>query len=157
MKKLLALMLAAALALSLTACGGGDGSGAAASKEVELSTENIEDYIAFSGEFTDSEYHKTILYYVSTSTIDFQAYSTVSGTFENVEITLRADIDDTGAFNEQWHLVDSDEPGVEFTFKMPANGTYSHSYGIECDRNSGKLKGSCNFTIVSVSGTYLPA
>lgn len=157
MKKLLALMLAAALALSLVACGGGDGSGGAASKGVELTTENITDYIALSGEFTESEYHQTILYYVSTSIIDFQAYSTVSGSFENVEITVRANIDDTGVLNEQWHLADSEEPGVEFTFKLPANGNYTHSYGIECDRNSGKLKGSCDFTIVSVSGTYMPA
>lgn len=157
MKKLLALMLAAALALSLAACGGGDSSGGAASKEVELTAENITDYIALSGEFTESEYHQTILYYVSTSIIDFQAYSTVSGSFENVEITVRANIDDTGVLNEQWHLADSEEPGVEFTFKLPANGNYTHSYGIECDRNSGKLKGSCDFTIVSVSGTYMPA
>lgn len=152
MKKLFALMLAATLTISLISCGGGSEK----PKEVELSKDNIADYISFSGEFTDSEYHQTLLYYVSTSTIDFQAYSTVSGTFENVEITVRANIDDTGAIGEKWHLADSDEEGVEFTFKMPASGEYSHSYGIECDRNTNRLKGNCDFTVISVTGTYIP-
>ena len=57
MKKTLALILTAALALSLAACGGSK-----KPQEIELTTENIGDYISFSGEFTDSEYHQTILY-----------------------------------------------------------------------------------------------
>ena len=124
-------------------------------KGVELTTENIGDYIAFSGEFTESEYHQTLLYYVSTSTLDFQAYSTVSGTFENVEITVQANIEDTGSLGESWHLADTDDSAVEFTFKMPSNGEYAHSYSIECDRSTNKLTGSCDFTVVSVSGTYI--
>lgn len=152
MKKLLSLMLAAALALSLTACGGSK-----KPQEIELTTENIGDYISFSGEFTDSEYHQTLLYYISTSTIDFQAYSTTAGTFNNVEITLQANIDNEGAIGEKWRLADTEDTGVEFTFKMPSSGDYSHSYGIECDRNTSRLKGSCDFTVVSVSGTYTPA
>lgn len=152
MKKALALILTAALALSLAACGGSK-----KPQEIELTTENIGNYISFSGEFTDSEYHQTILYYVSTSTIDFQAYSTAAGAFSNVEITLRANIDNEGAIGEKWHLADAEDTGVEFTFKMPSSGDYSHSYSIECDRNTSKLKGSCDFTVVSVSGTYTPA
>ena len=157
MRKILISILLAAFTISMAACGGGnEKTGSDTKEEVLLTKENIGDYISFSGEFVDSDYHKSLLYYISTSTLDFQAYSTVSGTCENVEITVRANIDDTGALGESWHLVDTDDSAVEFTFTMPSNGNYTHSYSLECNRSTAKLKGSCDFTVVSVSGTYIP-
>ena len=90
--------------------------------------------------------------------LDFQAYSTVSGSFENVEITVRANLKDKeGSLGEQWHLVDSEnKDNVEFTFKLPASGEYTSSYSIECDRNTWSLSGNSELEIVAVSGSYTP-
>lgn len=171
---LLAFFLAAAVILSLTACGSTSTSSAeekepesaatetsAASPSpapVELTKYNVGNYIAFRGEYTDSEYHSSILYYVSTSTIDFQAYGTSSGSFNNVEITVRAKIDsDLQGVGEKWHLTDTDDNEVEFTFRMPSSGDYSSSYGIECDRNSRTMAGSCDFEVIAVTGKFIPA
>lgn len=168
MKKVISIVVSLALLFSLVACssnGGNSSQGENAKPEtnkgseaVQLTVDNISDYISINGEFTDAEYHQTILYYVSTAKIDFQAYSTASGTFNNVKITVRANISETGALSEKFHLADSDNKNsVEFEFTMPANGNYNHTYSIECDRYSGKLSGSCDFTIVSVSGEFMPA
>ena len=156
MKKFISMLLAVILCLSMCACGAS--SSPAAPKEIELTKDNIGDYITISGEYKNGDYHSTILYYVSTADLDFKAYSTVAGSFSNVEITVRADLSEkTGAIGEKWHMADSeDKSKVEFTFKMPANGDYSTSYGIECDRATWKLSGSAKLEIVSVSGTFTP-
>ena len=159
MKKRISLLLALVMCLSLCACGGAEvGETTAAKEPVTLTTENIGDYITVRGEYKNGDYHSTILYYISTADLEFQAYSTVSGTFENVEITVRANLSDkTGALNEKWHLVDSDnEKSVEFTFKMPASGEYASSYSIECNRATWKLSGTSDLEIVAVSGTFIP-
>ena len=156
MKKFISLLLAIILCFSMCACGAS--SAPAAPKAVELTKDNIGDYISISGEYKNGDYHSTILYYVSTADLDFKAYSTVAGSFSNVEITVRADLSEkTGALSEKWHMADSeDKSKVEFTFKMPASGDYSTSYSIECDRATWKLSGSAKLEIVSVSGTFTP-
>lgn len=103
MKRTIAILLALLIVLSLAACGGGGSGGNASTPapstpeptpaSIELTKSNIKDYISFSGEFTNSDYHQTLLYYVSTSTIDFQAFSTVAGSFSNVKIKVRVNID----------------------------------------------------------------
>ena len=82
----------------------------------------------------------------------------MSGSFENVEITVRANLKDKeGSLGEQWHLVDSEnKDNVEFTFKLPASGEYTSSYSIECDRNTWSLAGNSELEIVAVSGSYTP-
>lgn len=166
MKKLIALFTVIVLCLNLCACAStSETSGNNISTEetpatvvepIPLTADNITDFMSISGEYTESEYHKTLMYYVSTSVIDFQAYATSAGTFDNVEISVRLNVDG-GALGTDWHLADTDDDYVKLTFKMPANGNYSHSYSIECDRNTSKLKGSCDFTILSVSGSFIPA
>lgn len=130
----------------------------APNEPIALTTENIDDYISIRGEYKNGGYHSDFLYYTSTADLDIQAYSTVSGSFENVEITIRANLDDkAGAGSEKWHLADSDnEDSAEITFKLPASGEYTSSYSIECYRNTWTLSGSSDLEIISVSGTYVP-
>lgn len=156
------MVLAIILCLSMCACGGSGSTAAptepAAPKEIELTKDNIGDYISISGEYKNGDYHSSLLYYISTADLEFKAYSTVAGSFSNVQITVRADLSEkNGSLSEKWHMADSeDKSKVEFTFKMPANGDYSTSYSIECDRATWKLSGSAKLEIVSVSGTFTP-
>lgn len=125
---------------------------------IQLTRDNINNYINMRGEYKNGDYHKNLFYYVSTADLEFQAYSTVPGSFDNVEITVRVDLSDKdGQIGENWHIVNSaDESKVEFTFKMPSNGQYNSSYSIECNRSTWKLSGNSKLAIVSVSGTYIP-
>jgi hypothetical protein len=67
------------------------------------------------------------------------------------------DSEKEGMLNEKWHLIDTEDDVIEFTFRMPAGGEYSSSYEIECNRCAWALKGDCEFEIVSVSGTFTPS
>lgn len=157
-KKLLVMLLTISLLLVLAACGSAGEEAQAKPEPITLTTENIGDYISIRGEYKNGDYHAGILFYTSTADSDFQAYSTVSGSFENVEITVRANLKDKeGSLGEQWHLVDSEnKDNVEFTFKLPASGEYTSSYSIECDRNTWSLSGNSELEIVAVSGSYTP-
>jgi hypothetical protein len=172
MKRLfLSVILSIAMILSLTACGSANNSATetkeaepaiselAAPAPIELTSSNVEDYIAFRGEFTNSDYYSSLLYYISTSTIEFQAYGTAVGSFDNVEITVLAKIDGAknGMAGEKWHLAGTDDEAVKFSFRMPTSGDYSSSYGITCNRNSMIMAGSCDFEVISVTGEFIPA
>ena len=157
MKKIIAMLLVLVLCLSICACSSTP-STPSTPKEIELTKDNINEYISISGEYKNGDYHSSLLYYISTADLDFKAYSTVAGSFSNVEITVRADLSEKdGALGEEWHMADADDNSkVEFTFKMPANCNYSTSYSIECDRATWKLSGTAKLEIVSVSGTFTP-
>lgn len=150
-----ALIMIIVSMVSLSACG------RSAKQEVELTTENITDYVKFEGEFVDGDYTTSIVNYAE-ATLEFQAYSIVSGSFNNVEITVRATSDDNtftymNSSGNYWHLTDdgNDAKNIEFTFTLGADGKFSKNYSCKCLNNTGKLSGSCDFNIVSVSGTYV--
>ena len=129
---------------------------------VQLTLDNIDDYISIRGEYKNGEWHTSEAYAwsndVSTADLDFQAYSTVAGSFNNVEITVRADLSaHEWGTKEKWHIDGSDDDSkVEFSFKMPASGEYSSTYKIKIYDNYGELEGSSILEIVSVSGTFTP-
>lgn len=153
MKKILNLILAVVMCLTFVACGG-----ESEPETVELTKENIGEYIEIRGEYKNGDYHSGILYYTSTADLDIQAYSIVSGTFDNVKITVKANLKDKGEdIMGKWHLADTDGDSVTITFSMPSSGTYSSSYSIECIRNTRKLSGTSNLEIIDVSGTYTPS
>lgn len=79
-KKLLAFTLAAALALSLVACGGKD-------KKVELTTENIEEYLTISNEVVSSNIDTR-----SSSPIGFRIYSFSGESKIKVETMKQSDV-----------------------------------------------------------------
>lgn len=172
MKKLIVLFMVTVLCLGMCACTStnekSDNNVPTEEQQVTvvepipLTVDNLTDFVSISGEYTESGSYETYLFHVSTSVIDFQAYATSAGTFDNVEISVRLNVDGGGAggaMGTNWHLADTDDHYVELTFKMPANGNYSHSYNIECNDiySYSTLKGACDFTIVSVSGSFIPA
>lgn len=155
MKKILSLILAVMVCLIFAACGGETETEPEA---VELTKENIGEYIEIRGEYKNGDYHAGFLYYTSTADLDIQAYSIVPGTFDNVKITVKANLQDKGEDSiTKWHLAGTDGDSVKITFSMPSSGTYSSSYRIECDRNTWKLSGSSKLEIVDVSGTFTPS
>lgn len=129
--------------------------------KVELTVDNILKYVQFDGEFTDGKYTKSIVNWAE-AVLEFQAYPVVSGKFNNVEITLVATSNDhtftyMNSLGNYWHLSDADKDTkkIEFTFKLSVDGRFSKNYSVECLNNTGKLSGSSDFKIVSVSGTFL--
>lgn len=156
MKKLCLILLCYIVVFSLCSCSNSTDNQNTKIEPITLTTDNVEDYVSFRGEFIDSEAQSILeLKYVSESTIDFQAYSVKKGSFDNVEITIKANISEGGSLGS-FRLKNTDDSSVIITFNMPSSGAYSSKYEIECDNYSGVLEGSCTFEVISVSGTFLP-
>lgn len=156
MRKALSLILALILCLSLCACGD------KTPQSIELTTENINQYITILAAYNN--YRAThgwdMGYYHGNCDIDLQAYTVAPGDFSNVEITIQVYVpNDAGDPGEYPWCPLGGEPydPVQFTFRISSAGTYSHSHAIECYGPSSDLRGNCNFTIISVSGTFIPA
>ena len=153
---LLVLVSCALLCLPLCGC-------SSENKTVTLTTENIDQYIAIVA--TYNNYRETSSYIVSGNyhgwcDIDLQAYATVPGAFSSVEITFLVDVPNKAGNPGEypWYPAGGDKGNpVQFTFRLPTTGEYSHSYPIECDGVTTDLTADCEFTIVSVSGTFAPA
>ena len=168
MNKLIAVICSIMFSLSLIACGNNNEKQSKSKEDVQvkedvqLTKDNIEDYIQFDGEFTNGEYTMSIVNYAN-ATLEFQAYPVVSGKFNNVEITLIASSDDStftymNGFGNYWHLTDDDRDtkDIKFTFRLGVDGKFSKNYEVECLNNTGVLSGGSDFSIVSVSGTFIP-
>jgi len=154
MKKIISILLITVIAFTLCACGG--------KKSVELTADNINDYIQFDGEFTNGKYTKSIVNYAE-AILEFQAYPVAVGKFENVEITLVATSNDhtftyMNDLGNYWHLTneDHDTKEIEFTFRLGVDGNFSKNYSVICRNNTGVLSGASEFKVVSVSGTFTP-
>ena len=156
MKKALSLILALVLWLSLSfslcACG---------NKTIELTTENIDQYIACAARYKN---HRDLHYLTPNNLgescdIDFHAYPIQQGSFSNVKITVQANVPNEfpGTTAAPWVLDGKKGEPIQFTFQLSANGEYSYVYAIECYGNASDLYGDCELTIISVSGTFTPA
>lgn len=158
LKKIFAIALAIMVCLIFTACEVEEPETTEPTDEtIELTKENISEYIAIRGEYKNGTYHKLLVYYTSTADLEIQAYGVASGTFDNVKITVKANLKDKEDFLGKWHLTNIDADSVTITFHMPSSGTYSSSYSIECDNCARKLSGSSELEIVAVSGTFKPS
>ena len=158
MKKFVALIISVVMALSVCACGGGS----TKAEAIELNSDNINEYVQFDGEFIDGKYTMGIVNYAE-ATLDFQAYPVSAGKFNNVKITLIATSTDPAFtymnnMGSYWHLSDDDKDtkDIQFSFTLGVDGKFSKKYSVECMNNTGKLKGSSNFKVVSVEGTFMP-
>ena len=161
MKKLLALMLAAALALSLVACGGGGDGG---SKEVELTADNIEDYLSLSFETSNLRALNILgTDFGSLQDITISAYAVQGGSFNNVQITFEIPLPTLGDSYALFKVAASDdaydqnnETILAFTVSLPANGEFSEVHTVGSDLSYNLDDYDIEYTITEISGTFNP-
>lgn len=151
MKKLIALLLAAALALSLAACGG--------SKEVELTTDNIEEYLDFDFDYSKVDRQQKIGITFGYTDITCSTYAVQAGDFNNAEVTVEVSL------NNGWEVSSSDTACDEnnpetlvMTFRIPADGEYTETHDLIAslvfqDPDAQNI----SYNITSVSGTFTPS
>ena len=154
MKRIFAFLLAFVLCASMCACNKDQSSPSSAENQaVTLTKENIHDYVLFSGEYVDYEYHKSDITRVATASLDFQAKPKQAGSFNDVRIMIRIDIEENVTSLNKWKLEDDEDP-IMITIQLSADGTYEHSYSLEGPSKANELAGACNFEIISVKGTF---
>ena len=154
MKKLLALILAASMAFSLAACGGGGDEG---SKEVELTADNIGDYLSLSLETSNLRAQNILgVNLGSLQDITLSGYAVQGGSFNNVQITFEIQLPEFAfevaqsddAYDE------NNEETLTFTVRLPANGEFSevHTVGSSVSYDLGDY--DIEYTIKEISGTF---
>ena len=161
MKKLMSFMLAVIMLLTLAACGGNGGQTANATQEptaiptqenkiVELTPDNIEDYLAIKFSFTKPE--SIVVLGVNCgdkSEMTTSMYSTRAGSFDGVEIKMEI------TSNSYWKV--SGETSWEIEFRLPANGEYEHIQDIYGSVLSSSPKEEIfSYRFISVTGSFIP-
>lgn len=153
MKKLLALILAASLAFSLAACDGGDGG----SKEVELTADNIGDYLSLSLETSNLRAQNILgVNFGSLQDITLSGYAVQGGSFNNVQITFEIQLPEFAfevaqsddAYDE------NNEETLTFTVRLPANGEFSEVHTVSSSVSYDLGDYDIEYTIKEISGTF---
>ena len=151
MKKTLLFVLSLAMLLSLCACGGG-------SKEIPLTVDNIDDYLAFEFDYSKVERERKIGMSFGYTDITMKSYAVSAGSFNDVEITVEIPL------TNGWSVTSSDEAYDEnndetliCSFRLPASGEYTDTHSLIAsvvfsDPDSNNVK----YNITSVSGTFVP-
>lgn len=142
--------------------------------EVELTTDNIKEYLNISGQYGEVKENKEIVgsyYYLCTYDSDFTliTYSTVPGSFSNVSITLEVTLPfgwkvagtSNGSFSQE---KGSEYTGYEvtITITLPTDGKTEKMYALS-DAGESYLKPfdldnqEPFIRILSVTGTFTPA
>lgn len=157
MKKSIIAILALTLILSLAACGGS--SEPAAPQEVQLTTENINDYLALEFDYSKVERETKIGLSFGYTDITLKSYAVAPGSFSNAEITVEVPL------TNGWSVSSSDEAYDEnntetltCTFRLPASGEYTDTHNLIAsivfrDPDSNNVK----YTVTSVSGAFIPS
>lgn len=165
MKRIVCVLLILVLFFNFAACNSDQANAEDLSKnEITLTEHNIEDYLNFDGEFIDGKYSRGPFLNLAEATLDFQVYPAAYGTFKNLEITLVVTSTDStftymNSFGNYWHLSEAEEDAereIKISFRVGVDGSFSKKYSVECLNNTGVLKGSAQFKIVSVSGAFVP-
>lgn len=150
MKKIVALLLTFVLCFALCACGG--------PKEVVLTRENIEEYLAFDFNYGDVERQKKIGLTFGYTDLNVKAYAISSGSFENVKITLSIPL------NNGWSVSSSDsaydknnDETLTLSFNLPATGEYTSTHDLIASVAFSDPKNqNIRYSITEVSGTFIP-
>ena len=161
MKKVVAVLICC---LFLVGLGAGGQTKVKEPQAIELTKDNITEYIKFDGSFVDGTYTMGVYVNWADAKLEFQTYPIQDGTFSNVEVTLIATSDnDTftymNDFGNYWHLEDAKEgedKEIKFTVTLPLDGKFQKTYEVTCSNNTGELEGDCDFIIVSASGEFKP-
>ena len=163
MKKTISLILLLVMGLSLWSCGGGskeivpDELKEVETKEIELTVDNIKDYLAFEFDYSKVERQTKIGISFGYTDITMRSYAVSSGSFNNVEITVEIHL------TNGWSVASSDEAYdrtnsevLTCSFRLPASGEYTDTHDlIAAGVYSNPDSKNVYYTITSVSGKFI--
>lgn len=151
MKKCLILIIALVLMLSLASCG--------KPKEVELTADNIEDYLSFEFDYSRVERDTKQGFEFGFTDLTVKTYGKVPGSFKDAYVTIEIPLTNgwTVSSNDKAYI--KNYPDVlALSFMLPASGDYSTNHDLiasisftEPNRNNVK------YNITSVQGTFIPS
>lgn len=159
MKKCLAIILTLVLTLSLVACGGEPTETTpTAPPEVQLTAHNIKDYLAFEFDYSEVESKTKYDFTFGYTDITMKSYAVSSGSFNNVEITVKIYL----PFG--WYVSSNDKAYDEnntdelvYSFRLPASGEYTTTHDLIASTVWSKPNSNTvSYVITSVSGTFVP-
>ena len=144
--KFLVVLVVSIMCVAFTSCG--------KPSEVQLTKENIKDYLSFEFSYEEGESTKVLGFYSRHADIITKTYPISSGSFSDVKITIEITVA-TG-----WSI--AGEPASNHTFiqsfRLPASGEYTNSQELISLGGGDYLRNSdIKYTITSVSGTFTPA
>lgn len=154
MKKIFALFLAVIMTLSLTACGG-----ETKNKEIQLTTDNISNYLAFEFDYSKVERENTLGISFGYTDITMKSFAVSAGSFDNVEITVEIPLTNGWSVSSSDKAYDENNSEMVIcSFRLPASGEYTDTHDLIAamvykDPDSSNIK----YTITSVSGTFTPS
>lgn len=159
MKKCLAIILTLVLALSLVACGGEPKETTpTAPPEVQLTVDNINDYLAFEFDYSKVERETKLGISFGYTDITMKSYAVSAGSFNNVEITVEIPLTNGWSVSSSDEAYDKNNDEVLVcSFRLPASGEYTNTHDliasmVYSDPDSNNVR----YTITSVSGTFVP-
>lgn len=176
-KKLLTVCLALTMCVCLVACGDKKDEGSTQNttekQEVELTPENVSQYLSFEANLMNGDYENVFgITNCATADMEIKAYSTATGSYDNVEVTVRPDLSaDNTSLTDKWHLKDTEatettettedteateDQDISITFKLSSSGDYNSSYPIACSGSTQELSGKRNLEVVSIKGKFIP-
>ena len=128
-------------------------------KEVELTTDNIKDYLAFEFDYSKVERKEKLGISFGYTDITMNSYSTSAGSFKNVDITVEIPL------SYGWSVSSSDEAYNAYntevlncSFRLPASGEYTETHDLIASVYfTNPDSNNIQYTITSVSGTFIPS
>lgn len=152
--------------LNVASCANKNNSGKSPRNEIVLTTDNIEEYLCFEGDFLNGRLDGKYVY-TSEADLEFQVYPLRLGSFRNVKITLIVSSNNS-AFERTcwwdgekycfgyWHVKGAEEKWrIKLEFKVGVDGRFSKKYEVECFNKSSVLEGAAIFKVAEVSGSIV--
>lgn len=151
MKKTFIFVLTLAMLLSLCACSAG-------SKEITLTVDNIDDYLAFEFDYSKVEKEKKLGISFGYTDITMKSYAVSAGSFNDVKITVEIPLTNGWSVASSDEAYDENNPDVlTCSFRLPATGEYTNTHDlIAAVVYSNPDSNNIKYTITSVSGTFVP-
>ena len=151
MKKALSAILLAAALMALCAC-------SSEPEPVELTTDNIEDYLAFSFDYSDVERQTKIGISFGYTDLTLDCYAVASGSFTDASVTVESPLTNGwGVSSADKAYNPDDTETLVCSFRLPANGSYSETHDlIAAIAYSDPDVQNIAYTITEVSGTFTP-
>lgn len=146
MKRIVTLFLVFTTCFSLCACKN--------KKVVELTVDNINDYLALKFDFSSVEHKKDSYdgnYWHYTEFI-FESYAVKNGTFNDATVTVQVILSEGWIANDSSENVKNNK--IISTFKVPSNGSYDETYHFFGTPYCPLTKVT-DYAITAVSGTFV--